>query len=336
MSRFDPVYILAGPEAGRRSAFVDELRKSISAADHQAPEEHHLYASDTPLGELLALLRNGSLFSSRRLVEYRGAELIHTNDDLADLIAYIKAPSEDAVLLLETEAFYLDKPLEAAVGKDRKKTFYELFENEKPRWLKAKLRESGLDIDDDGIETMLELIENDTEELEAACSRLAILFQPGTVLRGSDIEAALSRNRQEDAFSLFARMAGDEPVWALETLDTVLADRQGGAVQILAALVWSFRRLLSLERLIADGEYFETACLKCGIRAKGLQALQRKAMERYPAADCERIIRFASDMDGRIRAGGSGQERLLLQLFILGTMTQHGQMALSFAQPELR
>lgn len=336
MSTFNPVYILAGPEAGRRSAFVDELRASIAAADHQPPEEHRLYAAETGLGELLSLLRNGSLFSARRLVEYRGAELLHGKGDIADMAAYIRAPAEGAVLLLETEAFYLDKALEEAVGREHKKTFYELFENEKPRWLRSRLKEKNLGIDDEGIETMLELIENDTEELESACARLAILFPAGTVLKAADIEAALSRNREEDAFSLFGRMVSDEPIWALQTLDTVLADRQGGAVQILAALVWSFRRLLNLQRLVAAGDYFETACVKCGIRAKSLQAQQHQAMERYTLPDCERIIRFASEMDGRIRAGGTGQERLLLELFVLGAMTQKGRMNLSYSCPELR
>ena len=204
--RIDTVYLLAGPEAGKRAAFIDELKASIKAADGAPAEEHRLYASDTGIVELLSLLRNGSLFSSRRLVEYRGAELVKTKDDLRSLAEYLAQPAQDAVLLLVTEAFYAEKALEDAVGKERKKTFYELFENEKPRWIERRLKERGLEIDEEAIETLLELIENDTADLEAACSRLALVFPEGTVLRSEDVEACLARNRQEDAFSLFAKM----------------------------------------------------------------------------------------------------------------------------------
>ena len=252
-----------------------------------------------------------------------------TKDDLRSLAEYLAQPAQDAVLLLVTEAFYAEKALEDAVGKERKKTFYELFENEKPRWIERRLKERGLEIDEEAIETLLELIENDTADLEAACSRLALVFPEGTVLRSEDVEACLARNRQEDAFSLFAKMVEDEAEWALETLDAVLADRQGGAVQIISALIWSLRRLLKLEALVEGGEGFETACLKLGIRAKSLQGLHRKAMERYPRGDCEAIVALAADFDARARSSGSALERPLLQLFLYGCMLGHGRIGLA-------
>lgn len=326
--RIEPVYLLAGPEAGKRSAFIDEVRAAIKAADGAPAEEHRLYACDAGAGQLLSVLRNGSLFASRRLVEYRGAELLKTKDDLKAVAEYVKQPAPDAVLLLVTESFYAEKALEDAVGKDRKRTFFELFENEKPRWVESRLRGRGVGIDAEAIETLLELIENDTEDLEVACTRLALLFPEGSVLHPEDVEAALARNRQEDAFSLFGRMVDDDPVWAFEALDAVLADRTGGAVQIVSALTWSFRRLLKLHASLDGGEGFETACLKLGIRAKSLQALHRRAVAKYPRAACERIIRLASEFDERTRTGGSALERPLLQLFLYGCLFKGGDFSL--------
>jgi DNA polymerase-3 subunit delta len=326
--KIEYVYLLAGPEAGKRTAFIDELRAAIVGADGSVPEEHRLYASESSTGDLLSILRNGSLFSSRRLVEYRGAELVKTKEELKALAEYAAQPATDAVLLLVTESFYVEKALEEAVGKDRKKTFFELFENEKPRWVARRLRERGIGIDEEAIETLLELIENDTEDLEVACTRLALIFPEGKVLSAADVEAALARNRQEDAFSLFGRMVEDEPAWALEALDSVLADRSGGAVQVLSALTWSFRRLLKLHACLAGGESHESACLKLGIRAKSLQALHRQAVQRYPRRSCERIIRLASEFDERIRTAGTTMERPLLQLFVFGCMVGDGRLSL--------
>jgi DNA polymerase-3 subunit delta len=324
--KIESVYLLAGPEIGKRSAFAAELRAAIAASDGAPPEEHRAYASETDVGEVLGLLRNGSLFSSRRIVEYRGAELIKGKEDLGAVADYLKAPAPDAVLLLVTEAFYAEKALEDAVGKDRKRTFFEMFEAEKPRWVAGKMRELGLAIDEGGIEALLELVENESGALEAACSRLALLFPRGSSLGEDEVEAAIARNRQEDAFSLFERIASGELESALETLETVLADRRGDAVQIISALTWSFRRLGKLHAFLDEGESLESACMRLQMRSKALQRQSAAAVRRFPRPDCERIILLASTFDAKARTMGAVYERTLLQLLVYGIMVKKGKL----------
>jgi DNA polymerase-3 subunit delta len=329
----ESAYLLAGPEAGKRAAFGAELRAAIEAADGAPPEEHRAYASETPLGDILGILRNGSLFSSRRLVEYRFAELIKGKEDLGAIAAYLAAPAPDAVLLLVTDEFYVEKALEEAVGKDRKRTFFEMFENEKPRWIEKKMRELDLEIDDDGIEALLELVENESGALDAACSRLAIVFPKGAKLGGAEVEAAIARNRQEDAFSLFERIVTGRLEEALETLEAVLADRRGDAVQIISALTWSFRRLARLHTLLDEGVGIETACMKLQMRSKALQRQSASAIRRFPRCECERIILLVSTFDAKARTMGSVYERTLLQLLVYGIMVKKGRLEIGASAP---
>jgi DNA polymerase III subunit delta len=329
--KIEAVYLLAGPEVGKRAAFVAELRAAAAASDGAPPEEHRAYAMETALGELLGILRNGSLFSSRRLVEYRGAELIKGKEDIGALKEYLASPAPDAILLLETDQFFVEKALEDAVGKDRKRSFFEMFENEKPRWIEKKLREFGIGIDPEGIEALLELVENESAALEAACSRLATVFPQGTILGESEVEAVIARNRQEDAFSLFDRMVTGGLEEALETLEAVLADRRGDAVQIVSAVIWSFRRLRRLHTLLEAGEGLEQACMKLQMRSKALQRQSSAAIRRYSPADCERILLLASSLDAKARSMGSSYERTLLQLLVYGIMTKKGELELSAA-----
>jgi DNA polymerase III subunit delta len=329
--KIESAYLLAGPEVGKRAAFCAELRSAIAAADGSPPEDHRFYASETLVGDVLGLLRNGSLFSSRRVVEYHGAELVKGKEDLGQIAAYLAAPSPDAVLLLITEFFYVEKALEDAIGKERRRSFFEMFENEKPRWVRNKMRELGLGIDEDGIEALLELVENESGALEAACSRLAVLFPRGAELGEDEIEATIARNRQEDAFSLFDRIVTGGLDEALGTLEAVLSDRRGDAVQIISALTWAFRRLRRLHMLIEGGEGFESACLKLQMRSKALQRQSAAAIRRYPRAECERIILLASNFDARARSMGSAYERTLLQLFIYGIMVKKGALEIGSA-----
>ena len=326
--KIDPVYILAGPDSGKRMTFVETIRKEFAKAAGGAPEEHRLYAQETPVGELLSLAMNGSLFSSSRLIEYRDADLVKTKAEITALLDYIKRPPAGVVLFLVTSAFGLEKAIEDAVGKDAKKTFWELFENEKPQWLTRRLGESGISIDEEGVETLLELVENDTASLDAACARLAVLFPEGTRLGSDDIDGAIARNRREDAFSLFARMVADEPVWAFECLEAVLADRQGGAVPLIAALAWSWKRLLRLHVLMEGGEGFEGACTKSGIRAKSLQATHREALRRFDRGSCERVLCLLNDFDATLRGGGAQLEAGLLQLLVWGIVVRKGDLTL--------
>jgi len=332
--KIESCYILAGPESGKRAAFIAELKAAISAADGESPEEHKLYAQDAGIAPLLVLARNGALFSSRRLIEYRGAELIKGKEDTSALASYIGAPAPDATLLLVTDSFYIEKAIEDAVGKARKKTFFEMFESEKPRWVASKLRELGIGADSDGIEALLELVENETGALEAACAQLAAAFPAGTILTEGDIEESVARNRREDAFSLFDRMASGGLEEALNTLEAVLADRRGDAVQILSAISWSFRRLMRLHALIEEGAGFEAACLKLQIRSKAVQRQSEAALRRYSRGDCARILLLISDIDSRARSMGSAYERVLLHSLAYGVMEKKGELELA-PPPEL-
>ena len=316
-----PAYILAGPETGKREAFVAELRASLATRDGSPPEYSRYYAGELPPEQLVGLLQNASLFSSRRVLEYRDAEAITGKAAIAALESYIKKPADDAVLLLVTEGYSLPKPIEAAVGAANKKMFWELRDSEKPAWIREKLARDRLSAEDGAIETILELVENETSALESACTVLAACFPPGKRLDAEEVEAVLSKSRQEDAFSLFDRMAGSDLSTALGVLDTLLADRQSEPAQIIAALVWSFRRLERLQRAVASGQSPEEAFRNEKITSKTGQTKFRKAMRRFAAKDCERIIRAASETEGALRGGYPAHfARPLLHLFILSAM----------------
>jgi DNA polymerase III subunit delta len=320
-----PCYILAGPELGRRDAFVAEIVKACASIDGAQPELHKLYAQDTEPEELIGLLRNGSLFASRRIVEYRGAEALSSKAQVSAIADYLASPAEDAILLLVTEGYSLAKPLETAAGAANKIMFWELRDAEKPAWLKDRLAADRLSADEDAVEALLELVENETSAMESACLFLAACFPPGRRLSAEDVEAALSRSRREDAFSLFDRMASGDLSSALGVLDAVLADRQSDPSQIIAALVWSFRKLGRIQSLAEAGESPEEAFRAEKVTSKTGQKKFRAAMRRYTEKDCSRILRAISETEGALRGGfPASYARPFLHLLVRSAMTKKG------------
>lgn len=322
-------WLLAGPESGRREAFVRDLIEGIAKKDGSPPEYSRYYAGEFAAEQLVGILQNGSLFASRRVVEYRNAELVTAKAALGALEAYIRNPADDAVLILVTEGYSMPKSIESAVGNAGKKIFWELRDSEKPAWIRERLRRDGLSIADSGIDTMLELIENETSALESASLMLAACFQEGRRLEADDIEAALSRTRQEDAFSLFDRMAGAEPgafSSALDVLDTLLADRQSEPAQILSGLIWSFKKLENIQLAVALGEGLEDVFRKEKVSSKAGQRKFRAAMQRYSAEDCGRVLGAASETEGLLRSGlPASFVRPILHLFIRSAMMLKGR-----------
>ena len=258
-------------------------------------------------------------------MEYRGAEALSTKAQVSPIIDYLASPANKAVLILVTEGYSLTKALETAAGAANKIMFWELRDNEKPAWLKDRLAADRLSADEDAIEAFLELVENETQAMESACLLLAACFPPGKRLSADDVEAALSHSRREDAFSLFDRMAAGDLTSALGVLDAILADRQSDPSQILAALIWSFRKLGRLSAIVASGESVEEAFNTEKVTSKTGQKKFRAAMRRYSEKDASTILRAISETEGALRGGFPASfARPFLHLLVRSAMTRKG------------
>jgi DNA polymerase-3 subunit delta len=324
--RVPPVWILAGPEIGLKEAFIAEMLRQTRSPDGEGPEIHRMYAGDSSPAEAIALLQNGSLFSPWVVVEFRNAEQVSQKADLDALVRYCAAPAEQTILLLETEGYSVHKTIEKAVPPACRKTFFELFENELAGWVRRELMQSELTLDGDALESILELVPHDTASLKAACLILSSSFSRGSTLSADDVEAAILRSKPEDAFTLFERIGQGELSLSLEVLESVLDSRRGDANQIIAALVWNFRRLQRIGEAVAQGERFEDVCLREQVRSKTVQRQLRAALQRYRPEDCRRIILALSETEAAVRGPlGASFERQLLHLLITSIITAKGQ-----------
>lgn len=328
------VEILAGPETGRRNERISQIRKDCAEAWGSPPEEHRLYAFETGVQDLLGLLRNGSLFSDGKLVLLFGAESVKGKADLAALAQYMRSPAERTTLVLVTEGYGIEKYLEDAAGKDGKKIFWELGADEKDRWVRDYFRREGLEIEPEAVDAILELVENNTEALKTECSRLALFFPRGQTVTAEAVETYIAHNREEDAFSLFDRLASGDLERSLETLHAILVSREGSGIGLLGGLLWSFRRLRALEEVLADGAPWEQAVRVQRITSRKLQSVYDAARRLWPRSACESLIAFGVETDAQLRALGSGCERLLLELFVYACAGKKGPVTLTVPEAE--
>jgi DNA polymerase-3 subunit delta len=313
-------FLYLGPEIGERKDAVDQLRAALTTAPNAHAEEFTFYAGETPVAELVSQLRNGSLFSDARLVQIKNAELIKKKEEVDLLASYMANPQDDTVLILVSDETSVDKRLEGAAPKEAKRVFWELFENRKVEWVSSFFRREGFRISDDGIEAILELVENNTDALRRECGRLTLFLEKGKPVGEAEVEHCLAHTREESAFTLFSRIAEGDLAKALETARTLLAAKEA-PVAVLAGLLWCFRRLSDYIELADSGRLNDAELRKTGLSSKKVQRDYAAAARRYDGVAVRRCIALIAEFDVTLRASGSALEDMLMDIFIYKIVT---------------
>ncbi|MDC7245063.1 MAG: DNA polymerase III subunit delta [Sphaerochaetaceae bacterium] len=318
------VYALLGPESGDKSAFLKEIRANLKKQFDQEIEIHRFYPFETLNGEIFEILQNNSLFSDHRLVILSQAENI-PQQLTGPLLEYMKDPVESATLVLISEDFRLKGKLDSAVSKEGKKIFYEMYDNQKPRWVKNLFSSYHLSIDDAAVSLLLELVEHDTAEIRSSVQQLIQFIIPsGTAhVTEDDIERYIQHTRVESVFSLFEYLSMNSYEMTLQVFHALMRDQTGGAIALISGLLWTFRRLLSIEEMLEENNDWEASASaamvmgkKTPLRRKKDHQIYREASRRYPIEDTRRIIALLGRYDITVREYPKELELLLMEQMI--------------------
>jgi len=289
-------FLFLGPELGEKLDALNKLRADLSGnSQASGAEEISFYAGETPVQEIVSIVRNGSLFSEKRLIIVKNADLIKKKEEAELLASAIQKLEAGTTLVLVSEETRLDKRIEDAVPKENKRIFWELFENKKSEWVANFFRRASCRIDEEGIKTILEMVENNTDALGRECSRLVVFLGKDKIIGAEDVEQCLSHTREESAFTLFAAIARGNFLLGLEIFRSLAAAKQSPQA-LTASLAWCFRKLRDYLNLGGNTGDFELK--KIGITTSRARADYAEAAKRWG--------RGAGNAGGASNAGGAG------------------------------
>jgi DNA polymerase-3 subunit delta len=306
-------FLLLGPELGEKLDALKAIREKLAAkaAPDTGITENVFYTGDNSVEDIVSVIRNGSLFSEECLVIIKSAELIKKKEEAELLASCIKQLRSGTVVVLISEEIRIDKRIEDAVPKENKTIFWELFENKKSEWLAAFFRRSGCRIDDSGIKTILEMVENNTDALSRECSRLILFLGKEKTITGEDVEKSLSHTREESVYTLFSAIARGNLLLSLEILRLLSASKQSFQ-SITASLAWSFRRLRDFLSLSSRGDQ---ELRKIGITSSKARADYSEAAKRWSKS--EGALALIGEYEYLLRSSGSAWEEILLDKLVL-------------------
>ena len=319
MGERNSCYIFLGPELGEKETALTELRKRIAVAalreSSSAAELTVYYAGETAIGEIVSNLQNGSLFADTRLFLIKNAEYIKKKDDIDLLASYMASPESNTTLVLISEENSIAKGLENAVPPSSKRVFYELSDQRKGEWVKTFFRHEGIKLGDEGILTILELVENNTEALRRECSRLVLFLDKDKEISPAEIEKWLSHTREESPFTLFTRIAGGDFSRSIESLRIMLAAKVD-PISIFSGLLWCFKRLRDAVALEEAGINNDFEYRKIGITAPRARRDYSAAARLYNSAGVETCISLTAEYDYKIRLANNFPKYILLDEYM--------------------
>ena len=313
-------WLFTGPEIGQKKQKIETIKQEIKKNYGEA-ETHTFYAYETSAFEVLNILNSISLFAAPTFIEFRNAELIKDKAEIAELQNWIKkaTPDNTSFLVLESDEIGIDKKLESVFSAHQKQIFWEMFENKKQDWIRSFFRTNNMDITDDAIETILEMVENNTEALKNECQHIALFFESGKRLEAADMEKLLSHNKEETVFSLFDAMTFGNAEKTFDILNKLFFTKNFSTVQFVIGLTYCFRKLNDVQHYLnTSGELpNDTSLRKFGIVSKKAVAQYQRALKRWTETDVQKIILILTACDFEIRKSGQALQNTLIETAIL-------------------
>jgi DNA polymerase-3 subunit delta len=321
MSKTAPVYLLLGPEQGSKASFIKQIQRSLEEQSGASPEIHRFYPFETPVNNIISLLKNGSLFSQHKLVILSQVEIVKQKEEIEQLIDYCRQPSPEATLLLLSDSVTLSskkitRDVKKAVGEENCKTFWELFENQKESWLYSFFNRKQITLKPDAMELFLDMVENNTREMRKEGEKLATFFGSGSVITAEDIETFIYHSKEENIFTLFNAIVERDFSLSLEIMQKLLLSGDNPPVQILGGLLWQFKKLHSLHYLLENHYGQAEAFAKLNMKSKRMQNNFITGRKNYSREKVEQILVDIAEYDGYIKHMQTDTQPLLMSLFL--------------------
>ena len=325
------LYLFTGPEAGERNDAIAQLKADARKKNGDI-DEYSYYAGDIRFCDVIAQLRNESLFSSATFIVLRNAEEIKLKDDVELLDSWAKASrGSPNTLVLVSEENGVEKKVEAIVPVTHKKIFWEMFEDRKSQWVQNFFRKNGFSVESDAIDEILDMVENNTETLKNECSRFFYCFEKGHTVTVDDVDNILAHNREESPFTMFEAMAdsSSSPAQRLEAslqiLQKLRLSRDSSGVALIAGLTYCFRQLAAWHTIHANGANPTDLQLKIGgFAGKKNQERYARASKIWGPGATASIIALLSSTDMADRESGMALEDTRLTMMIYSIIIKNG------------
>lgn len=321
-----PVWCFTGPELGEKEKEIQNILSEVRA-EFGTVDEYSFYPEETPVPQIVQILLNGSLFSAGKFIVVNEAHTIKKKEEISLIKTWLDGritKTQDTQLIFTSSEISLDKKLESLIPKEHQKIFWELQEQKKESWLVSFFQKKGLILEKEGARTILELVENNTKELETKCLPLTLFFSNGETVTSEKIEEILSHNKEETVFTLFEKMTRKDFASAIETAQKLLETKETSGIQIIAGLNYCFKRLKDFHKISEAGTPTEFDLKRNGFTSRKAREQYSRAAGVWSKEETFDIISRLTETDNNLRTSGMQTETTEIFLLIYSILKKKG------------
>ena len=218
------------------------------------------------------------------------------------------------------------------LNQDQHVIFWEMFDNQKPAWIRGEFRKYNLLIDDDAINFIIDTVENNKYDFERAIEKIFIYYSnlesKNNIVDKTVIENYLYYSKEESPFSLYSALLAKNCEKALSILNKIFLTDEDG---IVGGLMWSHRRFLKILHLVENEKKSPDAALdKMFIKSKKIREELEKGIKNYSFLKASLMSNDLSELEYYQRALPSDLKLIKFQEFIVKSI--YGDSRKSFLQ----
>jgi DNA polymerase III delta subunit len=214
--------------------------------------------------------------------------------------------------------------------------FWEMFENQKPQWIRQEFKKYNLFIDDDGARFMLDTVENNKMQLEIEIQRISISFDmlkknDKNVVTREIIEEFLYHSKEETAFTLYSAMLEKN---LEKSMDILIKIFSADPESILPGLVWAHRRFLKALDLYENHSFsHEEIFSQLAINMKKLREEFVFGFKNFSFSEAVIMFHYLSELDYYLKILPEELKLVKLQEFIVNFI--YGDIKKSFLRGKI-
>ena len=201
--KYAPIYFLQGPEPYFIDMVVNEIEHGILPEAEKSFNQAVLYGKESTAKQVIDQAMQYPMMSPYRVVIVKEAQSMST---LSDLVAYVKNPSAQTILVIAYKYKSFDK---------RKKKFWDaikknavildtkkLYDNQVPPFITDMVRDKGLKVDSKTAFIIAEHLGSDLSKISNEIEKLSLNFNPGTTVTLDHVQKYIGISKDFNIFEL--------------------------------------------------------------------------------------------------------------------------------------
>ena len=315
------IWLLLGPELGRKNKFFQELKSLITKKNKNIQNFKLFICGFDSVDQICEYISTPSLFESERGIVIKQINVLSVNE--ARILGQCLQKDVNNSIMLLSDDVKVNRYLDI-VDSTQKKIFWSLHEHEYFRYLIKNIQDKGLNLTRDAIDTLQYFVADNLAELDNFLQQIYNFVQqhPTNPIRSEHIESWFTHYKKENAFTLFHAIAKKEYSNAYNDIKVMLESGEKSQ-SIFGGLLYQLKNALQIMYAKEQGIGFKQACDSLNIRGISRQEPFKLFLEDMSVEIMKEIFMLAINCEAQIRETSFISQEFLISLFLYNVYQLH-------------